>query len=185
MGRRDELNALFDALYEKHARRVHAFLLGRTGNDDVAADLLQDTFVRTWRHLDELREMPEERRGFWLFRVARNRLYDYYRRQRTRRGELPLGDSGLEAIRNASADERGYLDVTLDIDAAIASLPERLRTVLVMQSLGGMSSIEIGQALGRPPGTVRYQLSQARHRLAVMLGLASPPRDPGEAKRRA
>ena len=60
MGRRDELNALFDALYEKHARRVHAFLLGRTGNDDVAADLLQDTFVRTWRHLDELREMCRE-----------------------------------------------------------------------------------------------------------------------------
>ena len=181
MGRRRKLSSLFDDLYIEHARGVHAYLLGRTGRDDLADDLLQDTFLRAWRSLDGLSKVPEERRRFWLFRVARNRLYDYYRRRETRRRELALDDTNLQRRHNTSVDGRGYLDVTLDIDSAIASLPERLRTVLVMHSLGAMTSIEIGQALARPPGTVRYQLAEARRRLAIMLGLASPVCEPGEA----
>jgi RNA polymerase sigma-70 factor (ECF subfamily) len=55
------------------------------------------------------------------------------------------------------------------VDAAIQSLPDDLRVVLVLHLLGDRTSAEIGEILGRPPGTVRYQLSQARKRLAVQL----------------
>jgi RNA polymerase sigma-70 factor (ECF subfamily) len=52
------------------------------------------------------------------------------------------------------------------MDAAIGRLPEDLRTVLVLQVLGDRTSAEIGELLGRPAGTVRYQLALARRHLA-------------------
>jgi len=57
------------------------------------------------------------------------------------------------------------------VDRAIRRLPEHLRTVLVLQVLGERTSAEIGEMLDRPAGTVRYQLSQARKRLAEELRL--------------
>ena len=55
------------------------------------------------------------------------------------------------------------------VDEAIRRLPEALRTVLVLQVLDERTSAEIGELLGRPAGTVRYQISQARKRLAEEL----------------
>jgi RNA polymerase sigma-70 factor (ECF subfamily) len=55
------------------------------------------------------------------------------------------------------------------VDEAIRRLPEPLRTVLVLQVLDERTSAEIGELLGRPAGTVRYQISQARKRLAEEL----------------
>ena len=175
--------SLFDALYEGHARAVHAYLLGRTGDDERAADLLQETYLRVWRHLDDLRQVPEERQRFWLFSVARNLLNDHYRRQAVRaRFEVQAAQEIPSEYRDPAAQEHVDCDTTLDLDAAISRLSEELRTVLAMSLAGGMTSAEIGEALGRPPGTVRYQLAQARSQIAMMLGLACTPDEPQRAK---
>ncbi len=175
----------FDALYEEHARAVHAYLLGRTGDDERAADLLQETYLHVWRHLDDLRQVPKERQRFWLFGIARNILYDHYRRQATRtRVEAQTSRERLAEYRDPAARERVECDTTLDLEAAISRLPEELRTVLAMSLVGGMSSTEIGEALERPAGTVRYQLAQARSRIATMLGLGSTPDETTGAKAR-
>jgi len=63
------------------------------------------------------------------------------------------------------------------LDRGIRRLPEDLRTVLLMQVLGEMSSTEIGRLLQRPPGTVRYQLSVARRQLAKEIRLIDNDRD--------
>lgn len=55
------------------------------------------------------------------------------------------------------------------LDRAIRQLPEDLRIVLVLQAVGERNSTEIGEMLGRPPGNVRYQLAEARRRLARSL----------------
>jgi RNA polymerase sigma factor (sigma-70 family) len=58
-----------------------------------------------------------------------------------------------------------------ELHGAIQRLPDELRVVLVLHVLDGRNSTEIGALLGRPPGTVRYQLAEARHRLARELRL--------------
>ena len=179
---REGLVEPFDTLYATHARGLHAYLLSRTGSDDTAADLLQDTFVRVWRHLEDLLPMCRERRRFWLFRVARNLTYDHYRRREVRRGEWLDDDPDLQPAENAGGDQRSRWETAQDIDAAIDRLPEKLRSVLVMHSLGGMTSTEISGALGRPAGTVRYQLARARRLLAEMMGLTARATVVGEAK---
>jgi RNA polymerase sigma-70 factor (ECF subfamily) len=50
-------------------------------------------------------------------------------------------------------------------------LPEEQRTLLALRFVAGLTSDEIGQALGKPAGTVRYQIAQARRRLAQELGM--------------
>lgn len=170
MGQGRGLADRFSALYDRHARPVHAYFLGHTGDDQVASDLMQETFLRVWRHRADLEEMPEERQRYWLFGIGRNLLTDYYRRQAVRGTVTTCESESLEAHPDAASERsRAAREDVLDLDAAIARLPHDLRVVLAMSVLGEMTSGEIGQALGRPASTVRYQLLQARRALAHML----------------
>ena len=173
---RDPHLALFDSLYGEHQRSVYAYLLGAVGDRNTAADLLQEVFLRVWQHREAAAAVPGERRRFWLFHVARNVRLDYYRRRGARAARetvWPDGEAG-EALSVTG------LASTIAVDAAIARLPEDLRTVLVMSALGGLNSSEIGEALDRPAGTVRYQLLRARRMLAEELDLTP---DPSSARR--
>ncbi|MBN1400784.1 MAG: sigma-70 family RNA polymerase sigma factor [Anaerolineae bacterium] len=160
---REGVAALFDRLYAEHARGVHAFFLGRTGDPAVADELLQEAFLRAWQRLADVQAIPEERQRYWLYRVARNLLTDHYRRRAARPEVGPLDMSAAPESGLPSAQ-------ALDLEAAIAHLPEELRAVLAMRYAGGLTSAEIGEALGCPAGTVRYRLAEARQRLAEMLG---------------
>lgn len=175
MGQGRGLAARFNAMYDGHARAVHAFFFGHTGDDQVASDLMQETFLRVWRHRADLEAMPEERQRFWLFGIARNLLTDHYRRQAVRGIVTDYEAEPLEAQPDpASERARAARDEALDVDAAISRLPEDLRVVLAMSALGEMTSGEIAQALGRPAGTVRYQLLQARQALIKALQSEQP-----------
>jgi RNA polymerase sigma-70 factor (ECF subfamily) len=67
--------------------------------------------------------------------------------------------------------EAEYGERLAQLDAAIRELPEEQRVILSMATAGGLTSREIGEALGEPAGTVRYRLSQARKQLAAALDL--------------
>jgi len=159
---------LFDEAYQGHGGSVRAFFFGHTQNHEVAADLTQETYLRVWRHIETLRHIPAERRRFWLFAIAKNILADYYRRRSVRdRYEMRMMESagGWDTL---LAVENG--ETLTAIDQAIKRLPENLREVLALHTMGEMSSEEIGEVLGRPAGTVRYQLSQARKMINELLG---------------
>ncbi|HZO89719.1 MAG TPA: RNA polymerase sigma factor [Chthonomonadaceae bacterium] len=180
---RGALVSLFNTLYAEHHRSLYAYLLGHTADGDTAADLLQETFVRVWRHIEEAGQIPEARRRFWLFAIARNIVTDHHRRRAVRQrheGVLPERDMPAEAdgdpARTIEAQETAAA-----VDAAIARLPEDLRTALTLHLLGDMTSAEIGAALQRPAGTVRYQIAQARRRIARELGLMESSEAQGSA----
>src|SRR5206468_1159598 len=59
----------FTRLYEEHRPAIHAFLLGRAGDPETARDLLQETFLRVWRSLHAVLDLPAERRRSWIFAV--------------------------------------------------------------------------------------------------------------------
>jgi RNA polymerase sigma-70 factor (ECF subfamily) len=172
--RADERESLFERLYAEHRQTLHAFFLGRTSDPELALDLLQEAFVRAWRSVETLRPLTPERQRAWLFTVARNLVIDQYRGRAARAAvHDALVASAEQGERSAPAPE---VSVERDqelrlLDQAIGRLPEDLRTVLLLQVLGERTSAEIGELLDRPPGTVRYQLSRARRRLAEELRL--------------
>jgi RNA polymerase sigma-70 factor (ECF subfamily) len=164
----------FDALYAAHHQTLHAYFLGKTSDAELALDLLQDAFVRAWRTMATLEVLPSERQRTWLFTVARNLVVDQYRARAARRStDATLEAAALDAETTAPAAEVDVLTrERLDsLDRAIRQLPEDLRIVLVLQAVGERNSTEIGELLGRPPSTIRYQLAEARRRLARELHL--------------
>ena len=159
----------FTAIYGEHRQAVHAYLLGRIAEAESARDLLQETFLRVWRNLSEVRELTPQRQRGWIFAVARNLTIDSYRSQATRAAtDAALRrDAPRQGALADQPDARAELSEQLtQVEKAIRQLPEQLRTVLTMSSVGELNSAQIAEALGEPPGTIRYRLSVARKRLA-------------------
>jgi RNA polymerase sigma-70 factor, ECF subfamily len=170
--------AVFTEIFERHRHAVHAYFLGRVGDPELARDLLQEAFLRVWRRLSEVAPLDGERQRAWIFTVARNLAIDSYRAAAARR-------AAEAALRQHAATEEAtvagpHRQVELGerlarLDAAIRQLPEEQRVILSMATAGGLTSRQIGEALGEPAGTVRYRLSQARKQLAAALDLEEEP----------
>jgi RNA polymerase sigma-70 factor (ECF subfamily) len=166
--------AVFTRIFDEHRHAVHAYFIGRVGDPELARDLVQETFLRVWRRLSEVGPLPAEQQRAWIFTVARNLAIDSYRAAATRQ-------AAEAALRHHAATQEAtvagpHLQVELGerlarLDAAIRRLPEEQRVILSMATAGGLTSHQIGEALGEPAGTVRYRLSQARKQLAAALDL--------------
>ena len=163
---------VFTDIYEEHRDAVHAYLLGRTSDPAAASDLLQETFLRLWRRLDDVRDLGPDRRRAWLFTVARNLTIDLYRTRATSRArdEALARNQSPPHPDDPGIPEQVALAEQLDtLHGLIAALPEEQRVVLTMSTVAGMTSERIAATLDIPAGTVRYRLHQARRSLAADL----------------
>lgn len=146
----------FEALYRRHAGRVHGIIWRLVGGLQARAEeLVQDTFVRAWQRLDTFRH--ESRFSTWLHRLAVNTTLMDLRAARSR----PEGFADRD-------DERwvGWHEETpglrLDLERAVTSLPPRARAVLVLHDIEGWQHQEIAVELGMAVGTSKAQLHRAR-----------------------
>jgi len=161
----------FNRLYGEQQRVVHAFLLGRTGDRELARDLVQEVFLRAWRRADAWRVLPPERQRSWVFTVARNLVIDAHRSRATAESaQAALERAAVDTVSEGPEVRAEQRERMALLDSAIRRLPEKLRTVLSLHVVGGLTSAQVGEVLGEPAGTVRYQLSQARRQLAGALG---------------
>ena len=170
--------AVFTELFDRHRHAVHAYFLGRVADPELARDLLQETFLRAWRRLSEIAPLPPDRQRAWLFAVARNLAIDSYRAGAARQAaEAALRHQATTAEATVAGPHRTAesRERLAKLDAAIRDLPEEQRVILSMATAGGLTSRQIGEALGEPAGTVRYRLSQARKQLAAALDLEEEP----------
>lgn len=150
----------FARLYERHAGRLLPTLWRLAGGDHgKAEDLLQDAFVQAWNRLDQLRDPA--RFGSWLKQTAINLALSDRRRMR-----VTGDDSELDQLVGATPP---WPSADLDLEQAIAGLPERARQVLVLFCLEGYSHSEIARTLGIEAGTSKGQLNRARQLLREVL----------------
>jgi len=151
--------AAFEQLYRRHRDRIYGLLWRLSGGDSaLAEDLLQEAFVRAWQKLDSFR--GESRFGTWLHRLSANvGLSD--RRTRVRRVEHEK-DLDEATDRNAVGDRDVIAGKRMDLEQAIAQLPERARTVLVLYDIEGYSHAEIAEETGMAIGSSKAQLHRAR-----------------------
>lgn len=149
--------AAFERLYRLHVGRVYAVCLRLSASRERAERLTQDAFVLAWRRLGSFR--GDSAFGTWLHRVAVNvALMDVRARQR-RMAHLQDGVD-LEGLEQASRPPSG--DAAMDLEAAIAALPERARAVLVLHDVEGYLHAEIAQRMGIAIGTSKAHLHRAR-----------------------
>lgn len=172
----DDAESAFTRLYDQHRRALYAYLLGRTGDAELARDLLQETFLRLWRHFSAIRSQPPERQRAWVFGVARNLVIDLHRHRKSRDSAYAALRAAAETTAPASEEPAARAELAERVrlvEEAIRRLPEEQRVVVALHAMGDLTSAQMGELLGEPAGTVRYRLSLARRRLGEVLGAAA------------
>ena len=161
----DSGEQLLRALYDGHAPVLLGYALRLTDGDRARAeDIVQETLVRAWRHLDRLNGDGERVRP-WLFTVAQRVAIDAHRARSARPREV--GDAVLAAV--PGLDE---VDAMLDrvvVTEALDSLSREHRAVIVETYYRGRSVAEVAQVLGVPPGTVKSRCYYALRALKLAL----------------
>ncbi len=150
--------------------------VGLTGNRNDAAELVQDTFVRAWERLSTFR--GDSAFTTWLHRVAVNVMLvnERTRERRSQRvaiaSELqPASDKGgrLPAALSDVAVSTLDIGLRLDLEQAIARLPEGARRVFVLHDIAGYEHAEVAAQVGIAEGTSKAHLFRARRLLRGML----------------
>ena len=155
----------FEGLYREHSGRTYALCLRLVGGDaNDAKELLQDVFVRAWRRLDTFR--GDSAFSSWLHRLAVNTMLENARTDGRRTARvLPMDDTS----RLAGAARSSGIELKLDMETAIASLPKGARVAFVLHDVEGYQHQEIAAQLGVSVGTVKAQLHRARRLLRERL----------------
>jgi RNA polymerase sigma-70 factor (ECF subfamily) len=161
--------AAFEQLYRQHVGRVYALCLRLTADADQAMQLTQDAFVQAWRKLPAFR--GESALGTWLHRLTVNVVLDWRRAEARRRGResvlYPVEQLDDAARSRAHAPAR--VGERLDLERAIAALPDGARTVFVLHEVEGHRIREVADLLEVAEGTVKAQLFRARRLLREAL----------------
>ena len=152
------------ALYDAHVDRVFRICYRFAGEDHLAQDFTQETFVRAFTKIDTFR--GEAAFGTWLGSIATTVSLNGLRKVKRFRGrETELDDQ----MRSGPATGRIEPDLQAKLHRAIDDLPEGYRTVFILHDLEGYTHAEIGTILGIKAGTSKSQLFRARNRLREAL----------------
>jgi RNA polymerase sigma-70 factor, ECF subfamily len=162
----DQDAELLRALQEEHGEALFAHAIRLTGGDrQRAEDLVQETFLRAWRHPEVMQPEHGAVRS-WLFTTARNLAIDAWRRRSTRVGEV-VTDALPEPP--PSADEADRAVEAWTVAEALSRLTEAHRAVLIECFYQGRSVAEAAARLGVPPGTVKSRTHYALRQLRLVL----------------
>jgi RNA polymerase sigma-70 factor (ECF subfamily) len=156
----------FEHLYRIHSGKVMGLCLRMTRRRDVAEDCAQQTFIQAWRKLDAFEGRSHF--GTWLHRIAVNQVLARARSHETR------DESDEDALAMNTVFERSHDDAVgdmMDLERALATLPEGSRYVVVLQTVYGYSHEEVAEMLGVAVGTCKAQLHRGRRLLRKRMGL--------------
>jgi RNA polymerase sigma-70 factor (ECF subfamily) len=160
----EDADAALRQLYTRYAKALHRYV-ERFGPDLASADdIVQETFIRAWRHLPQLAADDQLVRP-WLFRVARNLLIDANRRARSR----PVTVAASVDLDLRADDEFGQVMDRQLVAEALQNLSPAHRTVLVETFYRGGTTAMVARQLGIPHGTARSRLHYALDALRQQL----------------
>jgi RNA polymerase sigma-70 factor, ECF subfamily len=158
--------AAFQRIYDAYARRVLNFVYRLLHSADEAEDITQETFVAVYQKLGTLKD--DSRFEPWLFRIARNLVY-----QRFRGGPPPMvsidevDEDGLPAVRlvdTRKTPDESFQSGELEkvVENVIRDLPGKYREVFVLAAVQKLSYQDIAEIVGRGLGSVKTDIHRAR-----------------------
>jgi RNA polymerase sigma-70 factor, ECF subfamily len=151
----------FDRLMIETQERVVGLAWRLLGSREDARDAAQEVYLRVFRHLGRFRA-GQDFRG-WLYRITINVCRDAARRRR----RAPVSDAALAERGEPPEAEEALLGAERwsRLLEALAALPTKERTALVLRDLEGLTSEQVARVLGSRPGTVRGQIASARMKM--------------------
>ena len=150
----------FEQLVRQHQSAVRRFFLHLTTGDQMLADdLAQDTFIKAFRSMEQYKGNAAFRT--WLFRIAYNVWYDYHRRQH-------INEDTLDNVQIESKSAPN-IGLQMDIAQAMRLLKPIERTCITLQIIEGQKTEEIAKITELNANTVRSHISRGKQRLAEYL----------------
>jgi RNA polymerase sigma-70 factor (ECF subfamily) len=150
-----------EELFARHHGEIYAYLVRMLRDEELAADLAQDAFLKAYRAYDHLG--PPDNARAWLYQIAHRVALDELRRRRIVRFLPWTGESSGAA----PSAERVAMDVRLSgpLAQALARIPERQRSALLLAELHDLTGLELAAALGVSHVAARALLTRARESL--------------------
>ena len=157
----------FQELYSLFGKPIFNFIMRLIGSPIEAEDLTQETFLKVYAELVNLRDPGQFK--FWLYRIARNEVYQKLRKGK-RRTEVPIDDEETPYV-DFLADEKGGLDPEQAILAgelnevvrtSLMTLKPKYRDVFVLAVFEKMSYDDISKVVGRSLLSVKTDIYRAR-----------------------
>jgi len=155
----------FEELYRQHSTRLFNLAWRMCGTMADAEDLLQEIFLLAYRKLPEFR--GDSTVGTWLYRLAMNRCLDHLKSRQTRANgaTTTLDEEAMHGTVRVS--DGGFKRI--DLERAIARLPDGARAAFVLHDVEGFQHHEIAAILGITEGTSKSQVHKARLKLRGLL----------------
>ena len=170
-------DAALNELMERHGEKLFHYLVRSLQNEDDAADLAQETFVKAYQ--SRARFDPSQKFSTWLYAIASNLVRDRYR-WRSRHPQVSLdaesdatGDSFRDSLPGSGPSPNESVQVeerAKAVRVAVAALPEELRQPLILAEYEERSHAEIGAILGCSAKAVETRIYRARQQLRASLG---------------
>lgn len=159
----------FRALYDRSAGRVYALCLRMTADPVRARELTHDAFVRAWERLSTFH--GDSAFDTWMHRVTVNVVLQANRTDQRRSARVTLAAdhaAGADITERCAAPNEDVL-TQIDLERAIAALPQHARTAFVLHDVEGYRHHEIAAHMQLAPGTVRAHVHRARQLLITWL----------------
>jgi RNA polymerase sigma-70 factor (ECF subfamily) len=158
----------FEKIVGAHERKVYNLALRMLGSPDDARDILQDTFLKVYDHLDRFR--GDSRLSTWIYRIAMNEALMKIRREKGRMVSLDTFKVSEGEVRSLDIEDWAQkpLDKLLTrelgdrMDAAVSRLPEDYRAVFLLRDVEGLSNADIAGVLDISVPAVKSRLHRAR-----------------------
>ncbi|MHC4787625.1 MAG: RNA polymerase sigma factor [Planctomycetota bacterium] len=165
----------FGRLVEENQDYIYNAVYHLVANEKDAEDIAQEVFVKAFRRLSSFE--GRARFSTWLYGIMLNAVRSFWRRSRRRR-TVSLAGTGRDGDApnpDPPAEGDGPLEGSVRrervsaVRAAIGTLDEQWREVIVLRDIRGFSYEEMAETLGLPAGTVKSRLHRARHALRERL----------------
>jgi RNA polymerase sigma-70 factor, ECF subfamily len=163
----------YDELVRRYKIRLYTFVVQMVKNDQLAEDIVQDTFIRLYRHYQSYRTIAKFRT--WIFTIAANQVRTQMRKlSKMKTIDLEPRNSGDRATelphpqRNVDEQVAGKMTVE-KVKSAMEQLPDEFREAIILREIEELSYDEIVSMLNLPLGTVKSRINRARARLRDLL----------------
>ncbi len=153
----------FSALIHRYSDPLYRHALGMTGSPDVAEDILQQSFIKAYNHLGEVRG----RFDAWLFRIVANGCKDWLKN--IRRTHVSYDEDDQPSAYATPDEDLDRTELREDLDDALSTLAPSLREAFVMKHVEGRSYEEMADLLSTTVGALKMRVHRAREALQALL----------------
>lgn len=156
----------FISLYRAFVDEIYRYVFLRTGLDSaLAEDMTQEIFLDVFKGLNEFKGLCSDRT--WIFRIAKNKLFDFYRKQYRQKIELiDIDDPLTECLSDPEQDTERLVELALEsqmVCDCLNRIPGHYRITLMLKYIDGKSVKQIAELADKSPKAIESLLQRSKN----------------------